>query len=119
MDNSDGGSRVTPNNRDTLEFEDLFKRRTWENFFFHTPCVRSSYLWGIGCGSIMMAHKLRLYRNFHHGFSAAILTFTFVSSLSFLKCAHDVNTKYELLRKAFAVQNIKEIKRDVTKSSNP
>lgn len=44
-----------------FEASDLLKRKTWDDFFFRTPCVRSSYLWGIGCGSIMMAHKMRLY----------------------------------------------------------
>lgn len=40
----------------------LLSPDTWEVFFLRTPCVKSSYLWGVGIGSLVFAHKLRLYR---------------------------------------------------------
>jgi hypothetical protein len=40
--------------------------------------------------------------------NAGILTFAFVSGLSFLVCAREVNEKYEMLRQAFKAQKIQE-----------
>ncbi len=45
----------------------------------------------------------------HHGLTAGLLTFVLVSGVSFLKCAHDVNERYEMMQKAFAAQRIKNI----------
>jgi hypothetical protein len=72
----------------------------------------------------MAAHKLRIYRkyflfsfpsqspiilinfitqggNIRHALNAAVLTFTAVTSMSFMICAHEVNSKYEAMREAF------------------
>eukprot|EP01035_Chromulina_nebulosa_P031246 gene31246-41636_t len=121
-----------------FNFEDLFQKRTWDDFFYRTPCVKTSYLWGISCGSIMMAHKWRLYRkthdiiftsshkftfkytnkggDFHHGLTAGLLTFALVSGFNFLKCAHDVNSRYELMQKAYSAQRIKNNSKRIPES---
>mmetsp|Transcript_17468 Transcript_17468/g.29476 ORF Transcript_17468/g.29476 Transcript_17468/m.29476 type:complete len:114 (-) Transcript_17468:566-907(-) len=97
---------------------ELFKTKTWDDFFYRTPCVKSSYLWGIGCGSLMMAHKTRIYRgHFNHALNAGVLTFLTVSSISFLYCAHNVNKKFEMIRQAFALQG--KIKEDPNSSKRP
>ena len=83
--------------------------RAWEKFLFDTPCVKSSYLWGVGLGALMFAHKARLYPGkLRHSFNAAFLTFLFTSTTSFVICSTEVNRKYDALRKAFQVQGIKE-----------
>eukprot|EP00601_Ochromonadales_sp_CCMP2298_P030812 CAMPEP_0173348214 /NCGR_PEP_ID=MMETSP1144-20121109/13605_1 /TAXON_ID=483371 /ORGANISM="non described non described, Strain CCMP2298" /LENGTH=107 /DNA_ID=CAMNT_0014295827 /DNA_START=207 /DNA_END=526 /DNA_ORIENTATION=+ len=92
-------------------WSELLKLKTWEDFFTRTPCVKSSYLWGVGCGSLMMAHKTRLYRgNLKHAVNAGLLTFMVVSSISFTWCVHKHNQKYEQIRLAFSRQ--KKIKQD-------
>ena len=40
--------------------------------------------------------------------TAGVLTFTVVSSISFVTCANEHNRKYELLKKAFELQGIKD-----------
>lgn len=90
-------------------WEKVKDKKTWETFFMRTPCVKSSYLWGMGCGSVVMAHKLRLYRgNVRHAVSSGIVTFIVVSTFSFVTCANEVNRKYDTLQKAFRIQGIKE-----------
>lgn len=86
---------------------DIFTRKAWEDFA-KKPCVKSSYLWGIGCGAIMAAHKMRLHRNFSKAVNAAFFTFAVVTSASFCLCAAEVNQRYEMLQKAFKIQHIKE-----------
>lgn len=93
----------------------------------------------------MMAHKWRLYRKtleiiliifvckhnihvqlhiniggaLHHGFTAGILTFALVSGVSFVKCAHDVNERYEMMRKVYSAQNIKNNSKRIPESQPP
>eukprot|EP01039_Chlorochromonas_danica_P004347 gene4347-4768_t len=95
---------------DTPELiQELLKKKNWEDFLFRTPCVRSSYLWGIGVGALMAAHKLRVYRgNLRHALNASMLTFTLVTGVSFFTCAFELNSKYEAIRSAFRKQNILE-----------
>eukprot|EP01036_Dinobryon_divergens_P029548 gene29550-38665_t len=65
----------------------------------------------------MMAHKWRLYRgDFHHGLTAGLLTFALVSGFNFLKCAHDVNSRYELMQKAYSAQRIKNNSKRIPES---
>ena len=79
------------NGKEDISFKDAVKvlseRKTWEDYFLRTPCVKPSkfsifkdssmifhliwfpiqfigYLWGIGCGSVVFAHKMRLYRKY-------------------------------------------------------
>lgn len=110
---------VVPKDRkNTMSISDIFNGKTWEKvkdtkswetLFMRTPCVKSSYLWGLGCGSVVMAHKLRIYRgNVRHAVSSGILTFIIVSTVSFVTCANEVNRKYDQLQKAFRIQGIKE-----------
>jgi len=40
----------------------LLSKDEWIKFFTKTPCVKSSYLWGIACGALMFAHKTHIYR---------------------------------------------------------
>ena len=92
-----------------IDFNKLLSWKNWEDFFYRTPCVRSSFLWGMGCGSMMAAHKLRLYRGqVGRAVNAAVLTFVVVSSGNFLICANDVNTKYDMIKQAFQQKNMKE-----------
>lgn len=87
----------------------LLERKTWEDFVFRTPCVKSSYLLGLGCGSTMIAHKLHLHRGqVNRAVRAGLFTFIFTSSVSFYLCANEINRKYEMLQKAFQKRNIKE-----------
>eukprot|EP01032_Pedospumella_encystans_P007614 gene7614-9116_t len=96
-----------------LSFDDkvqhLTSRKAWEDFFQKTPCVKSSYLWGIGCGALMMAHKARIYPG-RMGLAVnwGVLTFLAVSGGSFIKCADEVNKKYEAVR--LAMENQKQFK---------
>eukprot|EP01038_Epipyxis_sp_PR26KG_P010181 gene10181-13698_t len=116
------------NNNISESVSRLFQKKTWEDFFTKTPCVKTSYLWGAGCGSLMAAHKMRMYRKYFflrmfderlfqylllggaafHAFSAGLLTFVCISCVNFAVCANDLNKRYEMLRKAFEMQNIKE-----------
>lgn len=88
----------------------LTSRKAWEDFFQKTPCVKSSkfyrclpsalqimqvdvlfpyftfytigYLWGIGCGALMMAHKARIYRKFQPMYTVRFNSIIF--NMSFL-----------------------------------
>mmetsp|Transcript_38677 Transcript_38677/g.77028 ORF Transcript_38677/g.77028 Transcript_38677/m.77028 type:complete len:113 (+) Transcript_38677:32-370(+) len=100
------------NGKEDISFKDAVKilseRKTWEDYFLRTPCVKPSYLWGIGCGSVVFAHKMRLYRGrLGHAINAGVLAFMVVSSASFAMCATDLNRKYELIRQAMSIKGIK------------
>ena len=98
---------VTSNTISSLPL--LLERKTWEDFVFRTPCVKSSYLLGLGCGSTMIAHKLHLYRGqLNRAVRAGLFTFIFASTVSFLICAKEVNAKYASLQQAFKQKNIRE-----------
>ena len=76
--------------------------KTWRRFFFDTPCVKSSYLWGLGIGSVMFAHKLRIYPGkLRSSFNAAFFTFLVSSTVSFVFCSGEVNRKKKALRNPF------------------
>ena len=86
----------------------LLSAKAWKEFFLRTPCVKSSYLWGIGCGAIMFAHKSRLYKgNLYHAFNAAFLTFGITSSASFMFCTIEYNNRHQAIREAFLKKGIK------------
>ena len=97
-DNNDNNSNI---------FNILLSTKAWKEFFFKTPCVKSSYLWGIGCGAIMFAHKSRLYKgNLYHAFNAAFLTFGITSSASFMFCTTEYNNRHQAIRDAFLKKGI-------------
>jgi hypothetical protein len=105
-------SNSEDNNIYSSAINHLLSRKSWEDYFLRTPCVKSAYLWGIGCGSIMMAHKTRTYRgNLNHAFSCALFTFAFTSTVSLVLCTREVDNKYGLLQKAFHYQGYKEDKK--------
>lgn len=109
MSNSDNNNN---NTKYSSTINHLLSRKSWEDHFLRTPCVKSSYLWGIGCGALMMAHKTRTYRgNFNHAFSSALFTFACTSLVSLVLCTREVDRKYELLQKAFHYQGYKEDKK--------
>mmetsp|Transcript_14952 Transcript_14952/g.16184 ORF Transcript_14952/g.16184 Transcript_14952/m.16184 type:complete len:108 (+) Transcript_14952:52-375(+) len=90
--------------------EEFTKKKTWDDFFNRTPCVKPSYLWGFACGSLMTAHKLRLYKGrLNLALNYGFFTFLSVSSIFFLNCAYEVNSKHEMIQKAFTKQKIQHI----------
>jgi hypothetical protein len=50
--------------------------------------------------------------NVRHAFNAGLLTFAVISSTTFLACAHELNQKYDMIKKAFSQRKFKELKRD-------
>jgi len=96
-------------------------RVTWEEHFNKTPCVRSAYLTGLGCGSVMFAHKIRLHpkSRMSNAFGAALFAFTITSTASLYLCERELNGKYMALKKAFEKQNYKEEKKTPRSSSSP
>ena len=50
------------NKRNQGEDYPLYSGKAWVEFFAHKPCVKTSFLWGIGCGALLFAHKTRLYK---------------------------------------------------------
>ena len=79
--------------------------KAWERLLFHKPCVKSSYLWGIGIGACAFAHKLRLYPGkLRHAFNAAFITFLITSTLSFGICSTESNRRRQTLQEAFQKQ---------------
>ena len=101
-------------------FSDLLSRQAWIDFFTKTPCVKSSLLWGIGCSSLLFAHKTRLYRGFgqdvklnylliapsylghiSHGIHFAVPMFLFTATYSLFWCDRELREKKKLWRETF------------------
>ena len=90
----------------------LLDAKQWGKFFTQTPCVRQSFLIGIGTASLVAAHKLRVYpgrRNLHKALSGLFLTFSVVTPLNFVFCANAFNSRHRALKEAFAQNNIKQV----------
>jgi hypothetical protein len=90
----------------------LLSSKQWGRFFTQTPCVRQSFLIGIGTASLVFAHKLRVYpgrRNLYKAINALFLTFSVVTPLNFVFCANAFNSRHRALKEAFAKNNIKQV----------
>ncbi len=121
------------------EVNKVFKLSEWEAFF-KKPCFKTSIAYGAGifpsyslvyliisfslllllliyqllivCGCFMAGHKLFLYRQVNNKVANAfILTSLLTSSISFMICSNELNTKYSMIKKAFQRTNIKEDKK--------
>mmetsp|Transcript_14066 Transcript_14066/g.14171 ORF Transcript_14066/g.14171 Transcript_14066/m.14171 type:complete len:101 (+) Transcript_14066:324-626(+) len=87
----------------------LLSKEEWTNFFMKAPCVKSSYLWGIASGSLMLAHKSALYKGYMtHAWSSAVLTFLFVSSVSFIQCSNNLQERKGSVQEALKVRGKRE-----------
>ena len=89
----------------------LLSSKQWGRFFTQTPCVRQSFLIGLGTASLVFAHKLRVYpgrRNLHKAINALFITFSVVTPLNFVFCANAFNSRHRALKEAFSKNNIKQ-----------
>lgn len=92
----------------TKNWEKVTEYQAWEDYFLRTPCVKRSYLLGVGCGAIMTAHKLRLYPgNVRHSVSAGVWSFCAVFGTTFYFSAKQYNENYLMFQQAFRRSNIK------------
>jgi len=95
---------------DTSGANALLSGKLWGEFFTKTPCVRQSFLIGVGTASLVFAHKLRVYpgrKNLHKAINALLLTFSIITPVNFVFCANQFNSRHKALKEAFAQQNIK------------
>ena len=90
----------------------------WSEHFTKTPCVRSSYLFGLGSSALILAHKLRLYPgNMKRAIGPAILTFGFTSAFAFVLCANEMNKRQGLIKQAMQDSRVKPVSEMTDKSS--
>mmetsp|Transcript_23907 Transcript_23907/g.21748 ORF Transcript_23907/g.21748 Transcript_23907/m.21748 type:complete len:103 (-) Transcript_23907:13-321(-) len=77
--------------------------------YFKDSKVKRSYLFGIACGSLMIAHKMRLYKGgIPQAVSWGILTFAITGSLHLYTLETKSLDEYEIIKKTMKERNIIE-----------